>query len=142
MRKALAEARKAGRSRDVPVGCVVVKGNKIIAAAGNRIKQDKNPTAHAEILALQKASHVLKNERLLDTILYSTIEPCAMCAGAIVLARVSEVFYGAKDSKTGACGSIFRILPNRKLNHRPRVQGGVLQQECGQLLRDFFRKKR
>ena len=142
MRKALALARQAGRGGDVPVGCVVVAQGCVIGAAGNRIKIDQDPTAHAEILALRKAALKLRNERLLDTILYSTVEPCAMCAGAIVLARVSRVIYGVRDPKTGACGSVFRILPNRKLNHRPRVSGGILQQECGQLLKDFFRRKR
>jgi len=142
MRKAVAEARKAGRRGDVPVGCVVVAEGRVIAAAGNRIKRDGDPTAHAEILALRGASRKLKNERLSNTILYVTIEPCAMCAGAIVLARVPRVIYGAKDPKTGACGSVFKILPNRKLNHRPRVTGGILQQECGRLLKDFFRKRR
>jgi tRNA(adenine34) deaminase len=142
MKKALTEARRAARGGDVPVGCVVAAGGRVIAAAGNRIKRDRDPTAHAEILALRKAALKLKNERLGGTILYVTVEPCAMCAGAIVLARVPRVVYGVKDPKTGACGSVFRILPNRKLNHRPLITGGVLQRECGKLLKDFFKQRR
>ncbi len=142
MGKALDEARRAGRWGEVPVGCVVVSGGRIIARAGNRIKRDRDPIAHAEILALQRTARKLKNERLGGTILYTTVEPCAMCAGAIVLARGGKVVYGAKDPKTGACGSVFKILPNKKLNHRPQVSGGVLARECGAVLKSFFKKRR
>lgn len=142
MKEALAEARKAGRKGEVPVGCVIAAGGKTIARAGNRIRRSKDPTAHAEVLAIRKACKVLKNERIGDTILYSTVEPCAMCAGAIVLARISRVVYGAPDPKTGSCGSVFKILPSKKLNHRPSVEGGVLAEECGELLRKFFQRRR
>jgi len=142
MGHALALASQAARKNEVPVGCVVVSEKQVIARASNRIKRDRDPTAHAEVLALRQAAKKLNNERLNGTILYTTIEPCTMCAGAIVLARVAKVIYGAKDVKAGACGSVFKVIPSHKLNHRPCVVGGVLAQECGNLLKQFFKGKR
>jgi len=142
MREALVLARRAGEADEVPVGCLIVSNGRIIGRAGNRIRREKNPAAHAEVLAIQKAARRLNNERISGTVLYSTIEPCAMCAGAIVLARVARVVYGAKDPKTGACGSVFRVIPSKKLNHRPQLTSGVLGDECGLLIRDFFRRRR
>lgn len=142
MRLAVAEARKAAKEDEVPVGAVLVKGGKVIARDHNRIVSTPDPTAHAEILVLRAASRRLKNERLNDTILYTTIEPCSMCAGALVLARVSQVVYGAADPKTGAGGSLLNILQHPKLNHQLHVLGGIRQNEAAGLIRRFFRQKR
>lgn len=142
MDKALALARMAARKGEVPVGALLVKGGKILAKSGNLTQTNTDPTAHAEILVLQKASRKLRNERLLGTELYVTKEPCAMCAGAIVQARVPVVFFGAYDPKAGACGSVLNVIPNKKLNHQPTVKGGVLAEASARLLRSFFRRKR
>lgn len=138
----LKEADRAFKKDEVPVGAVLVKEGKVIARAHNLTKTQNDPTAHAEIVLLQKACKKLKNERFQNTVLYVTLEPCAMCAGAIVQARIPLVVYGAKDPKAGACGSVLRVLPNKKLNHRPEVIGGVMASESVEMLRSFFRQKR
>ncbi|HRY30043.1 MAG TPA: tRNA adenosine(34) deaminase TadA [Elusimicrobiota bacterium] len=142
MRLALREARKAARADEVPVGAVLVRDGRVLAADRNRIRARRDPTAHAEMLVLRAAARRLKNERLGDTILYTTVEPCPMCAGAIVLARVREVVFGTADPKAGAGGSLIDILQHPQLNHRVRVSGGFYGQEARRQLRRFFRKKR
>ncbi len=142
MSEALKEAEKAFDSDEVPVGAVIVHEGKIIARAHNQIKLLKDPTAHAEILAITQAASYLANERLINTTMYVTIEPCSMCAGALVLARVKRLVYGACDPMTGACGSVFNVTDNRKLNHRIKVEKDVLEKECAWLLKEFFKKKR
>jgi tRNA(adenine34) deaminase len=142
MRTALDEARSAAASGDVPVGAVVVQGDVVIARAANRTVRDQDPTAHAELLAIRAASAALGSWRLEGCTLYVTLEPCAMCAGAIVLGRVPRVVIGAWDPKAGMAGSIGDLLRHPKLNHSPEVAGGVLEEECGALLRDFFAARR
>ncbi len=126
----------------MPIGCVVVHGGEVIAAARNERELRGDPTAHAEILALREAARHLGNWRLLDTVLYVTLEPCAMCAGAIVLARVPRVVYAAPDPKAGAAGSVLDVLAEPQLNHRPDVSGGLLAEEAAALLRTFFGSRR
>jgi tRNA(adenine34) deaminase len=138
MRLALREAERAIEHEDVPIGCVVVHGEEVIAAARNERELRGDPTAHAEILALREAARRLRGWRLLDTVLYVTLEPCAMCAGAVVLARVPRVVYGAPDPKAGAAGSVLDVLGEPRLNHRPDVAGGLLGDESAALLRRFF----
>lgn len=142
MRVALGEARRARDEGEVPVGAVVVKGGKVIARAHNRPIHLQDPSAHAEILALRRAAHKLGNYRLVGSTLYVTIEPCAMCAGAIVQARVERLVFGAEDSKAGACGSALDVLNHPKLNHRVEVSKGVLREECAAILREFFAARR
>ena len=142
MRGALKEAEKALEEEEVPVGAVIVYKDKIIARAHNQIKRLKDPTAHAEMIAITQAAGYLRNERLIDTSVYVTVEPCPMCASAMVLARVKRLIYGAPDPKIGACGSVFNLVNNKKLNHRIKVQKGVLAEECSKLLKDFFKGKR
>lgn len=142
MRQALAQARFAAAGDEVPVGAVLVRNNTIIGAGHNQPIGAHDPTAHAEIVALRQAAALLGNYRLPDTTLYVTLEPCAMCAGALVLARVAKVVFGAGDSRNGACGSVFNILQSEELNHRAEVSGGVLADECSGLLREFFRRRR
>ena len=142
MSEALREARKAFEKDEVPVGAVVVYEGRIIGRAHNQIKLLKDPTAHAEMIALTQAASYLANERLLNTTMYVTIEPCSMCAGALVLGRVKRLVYGASDPKTGACGSVVNITDNKKLNHRIKIEKGVREKECAGLLKEFFRKKR
>jgi tRNA(adenine34) deaminase len=142
MRAALDEARSAAASGDVPVGAVVVQGDVVIARAANRTVRDQDPTAHAELLAIRAASASLGSWRLEGCTLYVTLEPCAMCAGAIVLGRVPRVVIGAWDPKAGMAGSVGDLLRHPRLNHRPEVAGGVLENECGALLRDFFAARR
>ena len=142
MREALKEAQKALRSGDVPVGAVVVKGGKIIARGRNEREKKQDPCNHAEITAMRRAARAVRSWRLLDCTLYVTLEPCAMCAGAVVLARIPRVVYAAADPKAGACGSVLNILAEKKLNHRPETAGGVLADEAGQLLKNFFRSAR
>jgi tRNA(adenine34) deaminase len=142
MRTALDEARSAAASGDVPVGAVVVQGDVVVARAANRTVRDQDPTAHAELLAIRAASTALGSWRLEGCTLYVTLEPCAMCAGAIVLGRVPRVVIGAWDPKAGMAGSVGDLLRHAKLNHRPEVAGGVLAEECGALLRDFFAARR
>jgi len=142
MRAALDEARSAAASGDVPVGAILVQGDVVLARAANRTVQDQDSTAHAELLAIRAASAALGSWRLEGCTLYVTLEPCAMCAGAIVLARVSRVVVGAWDPKAGMAGSVGDLLRHPRLNHRPEVAGGVLEDECGALLRDFFAARR
>jgi tRNA(adenine34) deaminase len=142
MRAALDEARSAAASGDVPVGAIVVQGEVILSRAANRTVRDQDPTAHAELLAIRAASAALGSWRLEGCTLYVTLEPCAMCAGAIVLGRVSRVVIGAWDPKAGMAGSVGDLLRHPRLNHRPEVAGGVLEDECGALLRDFFTARR
>ena len=142
MRLALREAERAAEHDDVPIGAVVVRDGEVIAAAGNERELRGDPTAHAEVLALREASARLGTWRLLDTILYVTLEPCAMCAGAIVLGRVPRVVYAADDPKAGAAGSVIDVLGEPRLNHRPVVTGGLLAGEAAELLRAFFAAKR
>jgi tRNA(adenine34) deaminase len=142
MRAALDDARSAAASGDVPVGAVVVQYDAVIARAANRTVRDQDPTAHAELLAIRAASAALGSWRLEGCTLYVTLEPCAMCAGAIVLGRVPRVVIGAWDPKAGMAGSVGDLLRHPRLNHRPEVAGGVLEEECGALLRDFFAARR
>ena len=143
MRLALQEARKAGKLGEVPVGAVIVdEKDTVLALSGNRSIVDCNPSGHAEIVALQAAGQTLENYRLPNTTLYVTIEPCVMCAGAIVHARIRRLVFGALDSKAGAVVSRYRIGRDGKLNHQVEIEGGVLAAECGELLTSFFKKKR
>jgi tRNA(adenine34) deaminase len=142
MRLALREAERALEHGDVPIGCVVIHDGEVIASAPNERELRGDPTAHAEILAVREASERLGGWRLLDTVLYVTLEPCAMCAGAIVLGRVPRVIYGATDPKAGAAGSVFDILDEPRLNHRPELAGGLLAEDSTALLREFFASRR
>jgi tRNA(adenine34) deaminase len=142
MRLALREAERALGHDDVPIGCVIAHQGEVIAAARNERELRGDPTAHAELLAVREAARHLEGWRLLDTVLYVTIEPCAMCAGAIVLARVSRVVYAARDPKAGAAGSVLDVLGEPRLNHRPDVAGGLLAEEAADLLRAFFASRR
>ena len=142
MRLALREAERALDHDDVPIGAVVVHEGEVIAAARNERELRRDPTAHAEILALREAAARLDTWRLLDTVLYVTLEPCAMCAGAIVLARVPRVVYAADDPKAGAAGSVLDVLAEPRLNHRPAVARGLLADEAAELLRAFFASRR
>ncbi len=142
MAEALKEAKKAFDADEVPVGAIIVHKGMVIGRAHNQIKMLKDPTAHAEMIAITQAAAHLQNERLIDTTLYATIEPCSMCAGAMILGRVNRLVYGAEDPKTGACGSVVDIANNKKLNHHIDVKKGVLEQECGALLKEFFAGKR
>jgi len=142
MRLALAQAHRATEHGDTPVGAVVVRGGEPIATGRNERELRGDPTAHAEMIALREAARVSGNWRVLDSTLYVTLEPCAMCAGAIVLARVPRVVFGARDPKAGAAGSVLDVLAEPRLNHRPLVEGGVLAGECGDLLRAFFAARR
>jgi len=142
MRFALREAERAQEHDDVPIGAVVVGDGEVIAAAHNERELLQDPTAHAEVLALREASRALGSWRLLDAVLYVTLEPCAMCAGAIVLSRLARVVYGARDPKAGAAGSVLDVLGEPRLNHRPEVAGGLLADECGALLSGFFASRR
>ena len=142
MRLALREAERALEHDDVPVGAVVVYGGEVIGAGRNERELRQDPTAHAEVLALQRASVALGSWRVLGCTLVVTLEPCAMCAGAIVLARVPRVVFGCTDPKAGAAGSVLDVLAEERLNHRPEVIGGVRADECAALLRDFFAARR
>ena len=139
---ALSEARDAAEAGDVPVGALLVRDGAVIARAGNRTLRDQDPTAHAEVLVIRDAAAQLNRWRLDDCTLYVTLEPCAMCAGAIVLARLRKVVFGAWDEKAGMAGSVGDIVRHPRLNHRPEVLGGVLADDCAMLLRDFFAVKR
>jgi tRNA(adenine34) deaminase len=142
MRLALREAERALEHGDVPIGAVVVRRGEVLAAAHNERELRQDPTAHAETIALRDAARALGTWRVLDAVVYVTLEPCAMCAGAIVLARTPRVVYGASDPKAGACGSVLDVLGEARLNHRPEVAGGLLAQECGELLTAFFASRR
>ena len=142
MEVALKEAHVALEKDEVPVGAVIVYKGQIIARAHNQIKTLKDPTAHAEMIAITQGSSYLKNERLKDCSLYVTIEPCPMCAGAMILARIQNLFYATEDPKSGAAGSVLNILENKKLNHRVKVKQGLLKDESRSLIQEFFKKKR
>jgi tRNA(adenine34) deaminase len=142
MRLALAEAERALEHDDVPIGAVVVRDGTVIGTGRNERELAQDPTAHAEILALREAARTVGHWRVLDSTLYVTLEPCAMCAGAIVLARVPRVVYGTPDPKAGAAGSVLDVLGEPRLNHRPEVTGGVLAGQCAALLREFFAHRR
>jgi len=143
MNIALNEAEKAKFQNEVPVGAVIVDAKgELVASAHNMVIGLSDPTAHAEILAIRKASRILANYRLLNTSLYVTIEPCIMCMGALIHARIKRVIYGAKDPKWGAAGSLYCFADNKKLNHHPEITGDVCEKACGNLIRDFFREKR
>ncbi|MBI5415499.1 MAG: nucleoside deaminase [Candidatus Omnitrophica bacterium] len=142
MREALKQARAAAGRDEVPVGAVVVREQKIIARAYNQVEMLKDPTAHAEMLVITQAAGFLSGKWLQECTLYVTLEPCSMCAGALVLARVKRVCFGAADPKAGACGSVLDITRHGQLNHQPEVVGGVLAEECGGILSAFFERKR
>jgi tRNA(adenine34) deaminase len=142
MTEAIRQAKMAAEKDEVPVGAVIVHDRKIIAKAHNQIEALKDPTAHAEMIAITQATNCLHRKWLQECTLYVTIEPCSMCSGALVLARIARVCYGSDDPKTGACGSVVNIAQNKKLNHYIDVQGGILAGECAALLSEFFQKKR
>jgi tRNA(adenine34) deaminase len=142
MGEALARARLALAADEVPVGAVIVRGGEVVAAAENRTVRDQDPTAHAELLAVRAAAAAQGEWRLGDCTLYVTLEPCAMCAGAVVLGRIARVVFGAWDDKAGMAGSVGDLLRHPRLNHRPEVRGGVMADEAGRLLSDFFRDRR
>ena len=142
MRLALREATRAPEHDDVPIGAVIVHGGEVIGTGHNEREVRADPTAHAEMIALRAAAEAVGSWRVLDSVLYVTLEPCAMCAGAIVLARVPRVVFGTTDPKAGAAGSVLDVLAEPRLNHRPQVESGLLAQECGDVLRAFFASRR
>ena len=142
MQAALGLARRAAAAGEVPVGAVVMRDGQVVSEAHNEVIARNDPTAHAEFLALRQAMRTLGADRLSDVTLYVTLEPCAMCAGAIVLAKVGRIVFGAWDDKAGMAGSVGDLLRHPKLNHRPEVIGGVLAEECGDMLREFFQGRR
>ena len=143
MRQALAAAREAGERGEVPIGaCVVMDDGRILAIAGNRTRTDCDPTAHAEIVALREAARRFGNYRLTNAAVYSTIEPCAMCAGALVQARVKRLVYGARDERFGAVETRFRLCDSSSLNHQMEITPGVLEEECRKIMQEFFRARR
>jgi tRNA(adenine34) deaminase len=142
MRQAIEEARQAGADGDVPVGAIVVSGGRVVGAAHNRREAATDPTAHAEILALRQAAATLGTWRLSDATVYATLEPCPMCAGALVAARVRRLVYGAADPKAGACGSLYNLCADPRLNHELTVVPGVCEAECAGLLREWFAGRR
>ena len=142
MRLALREAQRAGEHGDVPVGAVIVLDGEVIGAAGNERELRQSPLAHAELLAIGQAAERMGSWRLLNTVLYVTMEPCPMCAGAIILARIPEVYFGASDPKAGVCGTLMNLLEDQRFNHQPAVHPGVLGEECGAMLTNFFREIR
>ena len=139
---ALAEAHAAGSRGEVPVGCVIVRGGEVVARAGNRTLSDRDPTAHAEIVAIRQAAASLGTERLVDCDLYVTLEPCAMCAGAVALARVRRLYYGAADPKGGAVESGVKFFAAPTCHHRPEIYGGIAEAEAATLLKSFFKERR
>lgn len=142
MKEALKEAQKAYEKLEVPVGVVIVKDGKIIARAHNIKEEKKDTTKHAEIIAIQKASNKLSNWRLTDCEMYVTLEPCSMCAGALIQSRIKKVYIGTMDEKTGACGSVLNLLEDYTFNHKVEIQTGILQKECEELLKSFFKELR
>ena len=142
MNIALNEARKAYNELEVPVGAIIVKDGKIVAKAYNKKEKKHDTTKHAEILAIQKASKKLKNWRLYDCDMYVTLEPCSMCAGALIQARLRKVYIGAMDEKTGSCGSVLNLLEDYKFNHKVEIEYGVCKKECENILKDFFKNLR
>ncbi len=142
MEEALSLAREAAAAGEVPVGAVIVKDGTVIAKARNRTEEKKDPFAHAEVLAMKQALLAVGGWRLTDCDMYVTLEPCAMCAGAIVHARIRNLFIGTEDPKTGACGSVMNITAEPHLNHHPYVETGILGEECSRILKEFFRQLR
>ena len=142
MAVALNEAAKAAEAGEVPIGAVIAHGQRVIAKAHNQRESLRDPTAHAEIIALTQAAAFLDNWRMLDTTLYVTLEPCPMCAGAIVLARVKRLVFGADDPKAGACGTLYDIVRDARLNHQVEVTGGLCADECAAVLQQFFQARR
>ncbi|MCL2177485.1 MAG: nucleoside deaminase [Firmicutes bacterium] len=142
MHEALKEAEKAAKKGEVPVGCVIVHRDKIIARAHNLKEKKRSATKHAEIIAIEKASKKLKSWRLLECDIYVTLEPCAMCAGAIINARIQNLYYGAPEQKFGCAGSVYNLFADNKFNHLVNVQGGIETQQSAKLLKDFFLNKR
>ena len=142
MKQALKEAEKAYEKLEVPVGAIIVKDGKIIARAHNQKESKADTTKHAEILAIQKASKKLKSWRLIDCEMYVTLEPCTMCAGAIIHSRIKKVYIGAMDEKTGAVGSVLNLFEDYKFNHKPEVEKGILKEDCESLLKQFFKELR
>jgi len=142
MQEALKEAIKAQDKDEVPVGCIIVHKDRIIARAHNQVETLKDPTAHAEMIAITQATSTLGSKWLQGAVVYVTIEPCLMCAGALTLARIKQVIFGAKDLKTGALGSVFNISKSNRLNHKFEVKSGILEQDCSYLVTEFFKKKR
>ena len=138
MKEALKEAQKAYKELEIPVGCVIVRDGKIIARAHNQKEKKKDTTKHAEILAIQKASKKLKAWRLEDCEMYVTLEPCSMCAGALIQSRIKKVYIGTMDEKTGSCGSVLNLLEDYKFNHHVESETGILEEECKKILKDFF----
>ena len=142
MREALKQARRAEKYDEVPVGAVVVRGGEIIARAGNRKERGGDATAHAEMLAVKKAQKAAGDWRLCDCEIYVTLEPCAMCAGALINARMGKIFFGAFDTRFGCCGSLMNLPQDPRFNHRCETAGGILEKECSAILTEFFKKKR
>ena len=142
MKEALKEAKKATEKLEVPVGCVIVKDGKIIARAHNLKETKTDTTKHAEIIAIQKASRKIEAWRLLDCEMYVTLEPCPMCAGAIIQSRIKKVYIGAMDEKTGACGSVLNLFKDYKFNHKVEVETGIEKEECEKELKEFFKRLR
>lgn len=142
MQYAYREAEKAYEKSEIPIGAVIVFDNMIIGKGHNQVETLKDPTAHAEIIALTSAAEYLTSKVLLGSTMYVTLEPCSMCAGAIVLAKIEALYFGAYDNKSGACGSVLNITNNKALNHRLNVTGGIMDDKCGELLRSFFDVKR
>jgi tRNA(adenine34) deaminase len=142
MRLALREGERATEHDDIPVGAAIVHDGEVIGLSHNEREVREDPTAHAEMMALREAAQALGSWRVLDSVLYVTLEPCAMCAGAIVLARIPRVVFGTADPKAGAAGSVLDVLGEQRLNHRPQVQSGLLAEECADLLRAFFAERR
>jgi tRNA(adenine34) deaminase len=142
MREALKEAKKAYDKLEVPVGCVIVKDGKIIARAHNQKETKRDTTNHAEILAIQKASKKLEAWRLLDCEMYVTLEPCSMCAGALIQSRIKKIYIGTMDEKTGACGSVLNLLQDYPFNHKVEVETGIEKEKCEKLLKEFFKNLR
>lgn len=142
MKQAMKQAQKAYEQEEIPVGAIIVKHNKIIARAYNKKEQKQDTTNHAEILAIQKASKKLKTWRLTDCEMYVTLEPCSMCAGALIQARLKKIYIGTMDPKTGSCGSVLNLLEDYTFNHKVEIQTGILQEECEILLKKFFKELR
>jgi tRNA(adenine34) deaminase len=142
MRLALREAARAPEHEDVPIGAVIVHAGEVIGSGHNERELRRDPTAHAEMIALREAARALGSWRVLDSVMYVTLEPCAMCAGAIVLARLPRLVFGATDPKAGAAGSVLDVLDEPRLNHRPQVESGLLAEDCADLLRAFFAPRR
>lgn len=142
MQAALEQAQLAAAAGEVPIGAVIVRNGEIISTGQNRVLRDVDPTAHAEIIAMRTAAYAIGNYRLLNCELYVTLEPCAMCSGAMTHARLARLVYGAADPKAGAAGSVLEVLNHPKLNHKMQITNGILDEECGTVLKDFFRSRR